>query len=156
MKRILKLAICGTLFSLPAFACQETLIEYRLSDKVIFLDGDGKPLRDAAVVVREAFGPSARSTGWGKSVGEVVRRGRTDRNGKFSLKGLHGATYWVTYNDHVKGESFFLIRDGGKKGLLELKLDGYVSSNVCYAVDIEHNTTKPTGWPQPIVTETTH
>ena len=152
MRRLRILAIYGVLLSAQAFACQETMIEYRLSDRVIFADGQGKPLSGASVVVRKAFGPSTQHTGWGRPIGEVILRGRTDRNGKFSLKGLQGTSYWVTYNDQEKGESFLLVR-GETQRFVELRLDSYVAHNVCYVVDIEHNTTKPPGWSRPIITE---
>ncbi len=154
MKRHLVFAICA-LFGLRAFACQETLLEYRLKDRITLLDREGQPLPGARIVVRETFG-SVRRTRFGKSVGEVVRRGRTHRNGTFSLKGLKGESYWVTYNSSQDSESFFLIRDGETSGLLPLKVNGYIYANVCYTFDIEHNTTKPSGWRQPIATEKTH
>jgi hypothetical protein len=72
------------------------------------------------------------------------------------LKGLKGKSYWVTYNSSQDGESFFLIRDGETSGLLQLKVDGYVYANACYTFDIENNTTKPPGWPQPMAMEKTH
>jgi hypothetical protein len=85
-------------------------------------------------------------------VGDVVRRGRTDRAGYFSLAGLGGQRYWLTYDDLTNGESFFLAREQKAekrdKSPLELKLNNF--NGVCYLFDLEHNMTKPAGWHTPM------
>jgi hypothetical protein len=153
VKRLPLLVISCAFLSMQGYACQETMVEYRIREKVVFLDGEGLTLRKASVIVREAFGSTTRRTRGGTPVGEVVRRGRTDRNGTFSLKGLRGASYWVTYDEQERSESFLLVRRTGDNEPVHLKIDNYPSYNLCYAVDVEHNTTKPPNWPQPIAME---
>jgi hypothetical protein len=134
----------------PAHACQETLLEFQLSgDRVRLLNDEGQPMKHARVVVREAFGSARERTGWGTPVGKVVRRGKTDGDGYFSLKGLHGEHYWLTYDDSKNGESFFLspVHKANNQPL-ELKPNDF--QGVCHLFDIEHNTTKPPSGHGPI------
>jgi hypothetical protein len=151
---VLSLGLVASLsaFSQVGLACPETFREFRLSDRIRLVTFEGLPVRHANIVVREAFGQTARRTRWGSPVGDIVRRGRTDRNGYFNLVGLRGQHYWLTYDDSKNGESFFLSREEEGEAMdrepLELKLNSF--GGVCYLFDLEHNTTKPPGWHTPI------
>ena len=135
--------ICGT----PSFACQNECVIIETSKKIaMFRDLDGKAIRKAEVVIRDATtGTDCRCGKFGR----VVKQLRTDEAGHFNLKGLRPGDYWVTYMDQQDGESFYIRFEHGKNssGPLELEIDHF--GEQCYLVDVERNTTKPATAPKP-------
>ncbi len=117
------------------------------SEYAVLEDFDGKPLRNAEVIVRDA---SNGEKCFGGRFGSIIGHFKTDKSGRLNLQRLKAGDYWITYMDPQKGESFLVsVGDArGPKEPLELQLDHFM--NVCYLVDVERNATKPpTGWPKP-------
>jgi hypothetical protein len=142
----------ATLFSFPVFACQVECVVFATSSKQArLIDGDGKALAKAEVVIRDASKKANGPQCFCGRFGPIVSHLWTDENGRLSLDELQPGEYWLTYMDPQAGESFYVSIERGKskRTPFELQIDHF--ANRCYLVDVERNETKPIGgWPKPV------
>jgi hypothetical protein len=111
---------------------------------VVLQDVEGKALGNVDVLIRDATSGSDCRCG---KFGGVNKRVRTDKAGRFELKGLAPGDYWITYMNQQHGESFYIRFEHARSlpGPLELQIDHL--GEQCYLVDVERNSTKPLAGP---------
>jgi hypothetical protein len=151
-RRFFGLAIVVVLTAASATACQVSCRVFEVeAGQVTLLNFEGEAMRHAKVIIRRATpNPQHGERGYCEmTIGTVVRRLSTNKNGSFSLANLPEGSYWVSYDDAEAGESFQI--ELKSTGVRELKLN--TLGGLCYLVDIEHNTTRPPGRWKPIRVE---
>jgi hypothetical protein len=150
--RLLACVLLAGAYPTSLFACQEScVILATTARKALFEDGDGKPLANVEVVIRDASkdadGPECSCGRFGPMISHVW----TDGSGRLSLEELHPGQYWITYMSQQDGESFYVSIEKGKRSTSPLELQINHFGNRCYLVDVERNETKPnSGWPKPL------
>jgi len=145
--KVVALAALFLTFPVPSFACQNSCAIIETNRTVAVFEGlDGKALTNADVIIRDATAGTECRCG---KFGKVVKRLRSDKKGRFKLRGLRPGDYWVTYMDQGNGESFYVRFEHGKSSPdpLELAIDRFGSQ--CYLVDVERNIAKPASAPKP-------
>jgi hypothetical protein len=151
------LIIAGIFFfgALSTYACQESCRIIAANPVWVQLrDADGKELRNANVLIRHAdVDEQGPKTFCNARKGRIAKRLRTNRQGKFDLRGLASGTYWITYLDKKNGESFLVTRVESLPAR-DLKLSIRSLAGLCYLVDIERNETIPPGWKKPVLEST--
>ena len=137
--------------SAPLFGCQESCVIISTASKeATLMDAEGKILDNADLVIRDASKDAKGPDRYCSRFGPVIKRQRTNANGRVSLSDLSAGEYWLTYMDPKDGESFRISIRSGKRSRIPLELQLDRLGGRCYLVDVERNATKPpTGWPKP-------